>query len=325
MLRPRLTYSISLIIAFALHMVYAEYASYYILLALLALPVLSLLLCLLAAFFTRLSLSLPEMAPALSPVVLEVQVRSRFPLPLSRISITYSRQNLFTGETGEAAHLYCDAGVYKQEVELSGAHCGRCQVCVTRVKIHDYLGLFALPLRRPLPAVYLSMPRSQSPQPPFCPEDLIPRRMMPKPGGGFAEEHELRGYRDGDAVAAIHWKLSSKLDELIIREPMIPQKQQIHLILGPCGSPEELDSVLGQLLHVSHMLLVLDITHRVECPFTTRQQLMRAVIASEQALKRYVSRLLTSRVEMTDGQPQVMAGLACYVISPGKTERDGDG
>ena len=319
---------ITLAIAFALHLAYAEYVSQYILFAILGLPLLSLLLTVFAVFFVRVELGLPEKAPVNAPVTLEVRITNRYFLPLARLSLTLNRQNLFTGESEPPQRLLYDACVSETRPhELSGAHCGRCQVQVTRMGLYDYLGLFRFPLRKPAPAAYLSMPKARAPVPPFSLTDLIPKRMTPKPGGGFAEEHELRPYRDGDSVSAIHWKLSSKLDELVIREPMIPQKQQIYLILEPCATPEELDSVLGQLLYVSRELLSHDIPHTVKCPFTRRQQLMSADIAGEQALKGYVSRLLTSRVSLTNGEtpaPVKTAGHSSYMISPknrkGETE-----
>ena len=321
MVRARLSYLITLLIAVALHMAYAEYASQYILIALLSLPVLSLLLTACAAFFVRVGLTLPETVPSGVPVTLELCIKNKYFLPLARVSITYFRQNLFTGESETAQRLPCDAcGNEMRVVELKGTHCGRCVVQVSRVGLHDYLGLFRIPLRRPAPVAYLSVPRSQATEKPFSPAELIPKRLMPKPGGGFAEEHELRAYRDGDSLSSIHWKLSSKLDELVIREPMIPEKQQIYLILEHCRSAEELDSVLGQLIHVSRELLELDIPHMIKCPFTKSQQLISADIASEQALKRYVARLLTSRAALSEGNVPAAAksGRAHYVISPSK-------
>ena len=43
-----------------------------------------------------------------------------------------------------------------------------------------------------------------------------------KPGGGFYDFYELRQYQSGDSLKNIHWKLSSKQDELIVREPCEP-------------------------------------------------------------------------------------------------------
>ncbi|MBR2633811.1 MAG: DUF58 domain-containing protein, partial [Lentisphaeria bacterium] len=42
----------------------------------------------------------------------------------------------------------------------------------------------------------------------------------PKPGGGYGENYEIRQYRPGDNLNQIHWKLSAKVGDLMLREPM---------------------------------------------------------------------------------------------------------
>ena len=59
--------------------------------------------------------------------------------------------------------------------------------------------------------------------------------LKPKYGGGFAEDHDLRGYRPGDASNSIHWKLSSKTDSLIVREALIPENSTIFVVLSRVG------------------------------------------------------------------------------------------
>ena len=101
------------------------------------------------------------------------------------------------------------------------------------VKVYSYLGLLALRAREIDAVGCIVMPRPQAPANMDSLEALPPvfLRYRPKPGGGYAEEHELRPYRPGDSVNAIHWKLSSKTDEVIIREPLEPVDEGTAVLL----------------------------------------------------------------------------------------------
>lgn len=140
-------------------------------------------------------------------------------------------------------------------VAVPTAHCG----CVTaepeKVRVYDYLGLFAFRCKVSEPSAVLVLPRSvEVPDLPEL-EQFVARAWRPKPGGGFAENHELRLYRPGDSLNQIHWKLTAKTGKLTIREPMEPILGQLSVTMNLRGTPEELDRMLGRLLWVGNHLL----------------------------------------------------------------------
>jgi hypothetical protein len=81
------------------------------------------------------------------------------------------------------------------------------------------------------------------------------RAWKPKPGGGFAENHEIRLYRPGDKMNQIHWKLSSKMNKLMVREAMEPVQDRVLVEMILRGTPEELDRKFGRLLWTGNYLL----------------------------------------------------------------------
>ena len=123
------------------------------------------------------------------------------------------------------------------------------------------------------------------------PPDLnqfIARSWRPKFGGGFAENHELRPYRPGDSLNQIHWKLSAKTGDLILREPMEPNGNLVLVTMDLNGTPEELDHKFGRLLWPSgyllenglrHELRVLTADGPVSCPIINEPALTAAVDA----------------------------------------------
>ena len=85
-------------------------------------------------------------------------------------------------------------------------------------------------------------------------------RWKPKPGGGYSEEHELRPYRPGDPANSIHWKLSSKTGDLIVREAQELQNQAIYVVLSPEG---DIDRSLEVLSWLSRRLSAMELAHTV--------------------------------------------------------------
>jgi len=85
--------------------------------------------------------------------------------------------------------------------------------------------------------------------------------LKPKHGGGYAEEHELREYRPGDMVNSIHWKLSSKTDKVIVREPLTSQDAKIYIVVTG-----QSNKALGSARYISENLCELEQEHELLCP-----------------------------------------------------------
>lgn len=141
------------------------------------------------------------------------------------------------------------------EQSLPSDHCGGWEVTVIRGRVCDYLGIFSFRPRYLDKRLICVRP---APLPIREPEELL-RSMAfcwrPKPGGGFSENHELRPYRPGDAMNGVHWKLSAKTGNLVVRQPMEPEQGRMLLTLDLLGSPEELDRKFGRLLWLGDWLL----------------------------------------------------------------------
>lgn len=148
---------------------------------------------------------------------------------------------------------------------LPTEHCGQLLITPKRVWICDYLGLLRLPVRNKQEAAIVVQP---VPVADVDPPDLsryLVNAWKPKPGGGFAENHELRLYRPGDDLRQLHWKLSAKTGKLILREPMEALRGLALLTMELEGTPGELDRKLGRLQWLSRYLLSKEVPHQVHC------------------------------------------------------------
>lgn len=234
-------------------MFYREWLSWILLLWVLGLPILSLLLSLPAMLSVQFKFRCPErvtMGEAAKP---ELLMNCKFPMPLVRCRI--QAENGITGEK----YLY---GVGEK---LLTDHCGMRHVRIWRLWVYDYMGLFRRRIRKveectmavePAPVPMKQLPEIQTQK--VC-------SWKPKPGGGFAENHELRLYRPGDDLRQLHWKLAAKTGKLILREPMEPLQGKLVLSVALSGSIYRIDEKLGRLLWLSQSMLKMGHAHELHC------------------------------------------------------------
>jgi hypothetical protein len=88
-----------------------------------------------------------------------------------------------------------------------------------------------------------------------------------RPGSDPSETFAIREYLPGDPVRQIHWKLSQKLDTLMLRELGLPVAEETLLLLETSfpAAPEgdAMDKALTALLSVSQALAADGIPHQV--------------------------------------------------------------
>lgn len=255
-------YLATLLAVVTFHMFYTEFDSALLLGALLALPALSLAVSLPAMLRVRLKLSAPARVRRGERAELTVRVVSPGRLPVGGLRLRLYSHNRLTGEEPYPPRVYVPAGGSQTfRVPIDTAHCGCIALAAARVRVMDHLGLFALPVRRCAPAYTTVLPVPAPPDPVPKLFGFAAHDLRPKPGGGFSEEHELRPYREGDPIVSVHWKLSSKLDSLVVREAMEPRMRPVLLTFDVAGAPDALDSTLDQLAWLSGRLSAHHLQH----------------------------------------------------------------
>ena len=273
-------YLTALAVSGVFYLAYQEWFSWLALLILLGLPWFSLAVSLPAMLKFRSGVLCPQRIPLWGRAEAKLAGWCQLPAPPFRGQVGL-KQN-FTGE-----NLRKSAAV-----NLPTAHCGCITVVPEKVRVYDYLGLFALKCKVGEPAQVMVMPKAvKVPQLPEL-EQFLARAWRPKPGGGFAENHELRLYRPGDSLNQVHWKLSAKTGKLMLREPMVPERGLMLLTMDISGTAEELDRKFGRLLWLGTYLLEQSV------PFEVRAMTDRGLeswsVASETELQKALEALLCS-------------------------------
>lgn len=275
MVKNRILYLLALGGALVFYGFFYVWFSEFLLILLLSLPVASFLLSLPAMLTLRPTLEAPERLGRGAPGALELKTKCPFPQP--RCVLTLRVTN---GLTGLERKLRLRPERLCTSVELPTEHCGELLCRATRGRVCDYLGLIRIPRRWPLETRTLVQPGEEQPE--HLP-GLAQLRMVsyrPKPGGGFAERHELRDYRPGDSLRQVHWKLTAKTDKPIVREPQVPHRRSVVLTLDLAGSPEVLDGRLARAMYLSRWLLEQEIPHEVRW-FSGQEERVSAIQAPQ--------------------------------------------
>ena len=293
----RFVYLTGLMMGAVFHSLYGQYLSYILLRFLILLPFVSLLVSLPAMLRVRVHLSASGASPRGDDAAARLRIDSRCFLPVGCLSMTFAGENRFTGEKVDKKRFrYWGVLRAEERLSLPSARCGVIFCSLGRIWAWDYMGIFAVPVRRCDPAVYTVLPIPEKPKPvPELDQDSA-ITLKPKPGGGYSEEHELRPYRQGDPLNVIHWKLSSKLDEPIVREPQLMQRKRVALSVTPAADGKDLESQLDQLMYLSLDLIEKGIPHRI-C-FGAH---MEAYIKDRNSLDEFLLTVLSARPDGSRG------------------------
>ena len=262
----RLIYAAALTGALLFQITHENYLGRFLLALCIALPLVSLALSLPEMLRCRLELfSQPAALDRGEAGGWSVAVHTPGGFPLARLSLRLRRENLLTGQR-ESAKLAFTGVTHRLPEALAAPteHCGLLELRADRVKVFDYLGLFTLRLKPPVPARILCRPVPAQCQPVEVPDGKGVRPSAKNASRrGPGEDYELREYRPGDPLRSVHWKLSSKWDELIVREREDAVTPLPLLTIDRFGKPEELDRLLDRLTGMSRAMLAAQRPHAV--------------------------------------------------------------
>lgn len=243
MIQRRIGYLLIILGSFVFYGAYQKWFSWIVLLTVLLLPLFSLLLSLWPMFTAKLKFRIKDCVPQTRNEELRVEIRCPVPAPPVKYKIRVTKPN-----TGESWFL-------QPGDRLPTEHCGALIIQPYHAKVYDYLGLFRMNLRNPSGQVLRVMPPPLEIPIPHVLTRYFSRAWRPKHGGGYAENHEIRPYRPGDSLNLVHWKLSAKTDDLLLREPMEAEQGSLRLTMELNGTPDELDRKFGRLLYLGNWLL----------------------------------------------------------------------
>lgn len=172
-----------------------------------------------------------------------------------RIKIKLNVQNDFCNKSEKMKIIY--SGTLKKPFYTKNnrfsKHCGCVSITAKYAKIYDFTGIFFIPIKLDCNISCDIMPKTKKPS--VLPDSSKISILGYKPkNGGFSDYYELRQYQSGDSLKNIHWKLSSKYDDLIVREPSTPIYRQFYVRLLFTQNTDTNDDILARFIYVCNYL-----------------------------------------------------------------------
>ena len=208
----------------------------------------------------HLSLSLPTSTTKNTAVTIVAELRNESLFPALRVFVPIQVRNDLTGEVRQFDVALSAGAKSSQRTTflLESDYCGRLSLQTEKILVMDYFGI--LPVKAALAAnakttVLPDMFPTEvrlTPAPAVSDEGSESRR-----GPDRSEVFQLREYRPGDDVRQIHWKLSSKLDELVWKEPSMPESRSLLVAWDKRNqaTPEAMDAMAEAVSSVCQGIL----------------------------------------------------------------------
>jgi uncharacterized protein (DUF58 family) len=271
MLQNKLRYLAIIIIMGLLAILYNEYIMGILFLTVMILPFL--LFAILSYVYGRLSYELISLAHVVGKgdnIPLSIQINNPTIFPILNISITMSYNNTFS-DNKKAFKQEFYVTVDKRSTttiscNLMSEHTGNLKISITKVRVFDYLKLFSLRKRNSSEIKVAVLPFYYE-----LTEDYLENSSKMqvesdnysniKAGDDPSEVFAIREYREGDRLSRIHWKLSIKQDQLIIKDFSEPMNCSV-VVLADLGIPKDyeildaVDSILECALSLSYSFLL---------------------------------------------------------------------
>ena len=231
---------------------------------------------------------------------------SRFPIPQLMVRLAVrafpeKEELLLKGKLmldGEERGYLC--------FQMDSDHCGCLEVRPDQLLVTDYLGAFQRRCRIDSGEKYLLF---------ILPEALHGEGQIPEVQGVFPDEDgnsqrqgsnaidvsEIRSYQKGDSLKLVHWKLTARLNDLMVKEMMDPTEKLTWLYLNLQESPdlpevrrnpEAWDHFVETVASISAMLLKMEKRHMVLWIDSLGSMVVRNCVSDELSLQEMLCGLL---------------------------------
>lgn len=204
-----------------------------------------------------------------------IRIKNHSVLPVSCAVVSLQITNSLTNETQSLTTMIPVSSDNEQSIKfsVSYAHCGKISVNLDNIKVYDYVKLFSKKISfglsqeiTVLPSLVGINPEVQTTLSTMTDSDEFSKI---KPGDDCSEIFNIREYIYGDKINRIHWNLTTKLDELMIKEYSLPVSCHIIIIFEFCtdnNSDEKFsknDAAIEAAMSLSYYMVSNGISHKI--------------------------------------------------------------
>lgn len=262
----QITYIILVILIYVFHILYKGDLSFILLVFLLVMPAVILALLIIQTRMLKITVyRTSRPAERGKPEILKIVLENPSVFPITACRLTVSYKSSFPPDkfsTEKYSVVVPISQRTKESVTLSFTpeHCGYFDITLKSAGVSDMLGLVTLFKKVRfkdrvvvLPAVFPFEPDMGKSFAHSNDSDIF---SSSRSGDDPSEIFQLREYRAGDSMNRIHWKLSGRGEEFIVKELSEPISSRILIICdaAACKNAESLDKVLDMTATIALFL-----------------------------------------------------------------------
>ncbi|WP_461812344.1 DUF58 domain-containing protein [Faecalimonas sp.] len=235
-------------------------------------------------------------------IVLHTKNNSK--IPIWNMEIVLSVKNKLTGEQLEVKKEFSLFILQEKQDSfyLESQFCGCIEISIERIRISDLFGVFIKERTIHMENQYYVFPKLLETD--FTIEQLNQYNMESykysplKSGDDTSETFGIREYKEGDRLKAIHWKLTGKMENLIVREAGLPIENSVMILLDKreCEeiSADQKDKLTEIFLSLSNTIMKNGIHHAIGWYNYEREKFEQYRIQSTEDIYMIIAELLSS-------------------------------
>lgn len=254
------------------------------------------------------SITVPvEIAEPEKDCLVKLVTKNKGLFPLMRMEVLLVTEDLCTGrkkkEWVKLADIPKGEGSFVRMVSFAGT--GTYRLRPKRVRVNDFTGMFSGKKRSKSEACIQVMPRlhdipvrlSQTVRNFYGEADVYDEHT---PGHDNSELFSVREYRKGDRLQNIHWKLTAKQEELMVKEHSLPKACPVVFFLGYHRKkrerkPERMLAYLEAVAGLSFSMMDAACPHYVVWYDETEQDIVRYRVDTEESFFLFLRALMGIR------------------------------
>lgn len=313
MTSSRIIWAVSLILLSVNYIFSESYSGSWLLAGVIVVPLLSAVYAAVLCRHIEADITMPQICRKEEMIRGILLLRSSGRLPIFRADICLSVKNVMTGEEREMMFTSSLMGRHSEEIgfSLTNVLCGSVRISFRYVRIYDMFGIWRREIKpdfeyklKVLPDVFMMNPHIM---PSLRSDNESIEYSAYRPGNDMSEIFGIREYQEGDSIRNIHWKLTGKCDDIMIKLPSLPLENSVMLMLetgtadDAVHTPQVFDALAEIYITLSQTLTDNSIYHSLAWYDQQESMMFTFDIETEDDLNSVMDRILSAEYKPGNG------------------------
>lgn len=300
MIVKRFQYGLLLLAAIVFHIYVVDYISFWIFALLIMLPVVSVIITAFTFKGIVAELIIKTASVQTNDIIpIHLKIYNKYFISALKVKIKLTIRNELLQQEHVRTFLitanHCEQTI---EQSVSSQYCGMIKCNISELRVYDALGLFSFCKNidsnhfiAVLPSVHSLLAINSATLQDI--QNNITSIVIK--GNDPSEIIDVREYRDGDRITRIHWKLSDKYDQLMVKNFGDPTSNDLLMLFDLNGnSNEQISGLLDVVYSISDFLLKNQIAYEMKWYDSLHEKLIHNIIAQNNDLRIVFESILTN-------------------------------